>query len=263
MAVLYNLCVMKCVSTDGRTFSFVVLHGGCRGNIFIGEGAKVSLIDCGQFKALPRPQRVQLAELVLAVAEYQEATDDTQREMTKTKLANLVRGFGVTLAKGKEDDNDLACAVALLLFGDNDQELPGGYSTNELSEDSPIKQVASFPQELVLLGRATVLLKGIAKRLDIPFSLAQKWGAGCALTIDAASEPVLPLWGKEVVAVSIDPSNGDEKIRFQQVASLLKQWGKGKGKRFLERVVKSLPSDMRAKVLEAELRKQERKESGI
>ena len=38
-------------------------------NIFVGEGGKVSLIDCGQFKALPRPQRVQLAELVLAVAE--------------------------------------------------------------------------------------------------------------------------------------------------------------------------------------------------
>jgi len=70
--------------------------------------------------------------------------------------------------------------------------------------------------------------------------------------------------GKEVVAFSSasgdDPS---EKIRFQQVASLLKQWGKGKGKRFLERVVKSLPPDLRAKVVEAELRRQERKEAGM
>jgi len=253
-----RLCKL-CHTHDTDLSSFPLLSG----NIFIGEGAKVSLIDCGQFKALPRPQRVQLAELVLGVAEYQEATDDAQRQVSKATLANYVRGFGVTLMEGKEDDDDLACAVALLLFGDNDQELPGGYSTNELSENSPIKQVASFPQELVLLGRATVLLKGIAKRLDIPYSLAQKWGAGCALTIDAASEPVLPLWGKEVIAASESASEVSDKIRFQQVASLLKQWGKGKGKRFLERVVRNLPPDLRAKVLEAELRRQERKEAGI
>ena len=126
---------------------------------------------------------------------------------------------------------------------------------------SPIKQVALFPQELVLLGRATVLLKGIAKRLDVPFSLADKWGAGCALTIDAASEPVLPLWGKEVVAAAAAASDTDEKIRLRHVVSLLKKWGKGKGKRFLERVVKKLPPDLRTRVLEAELERQERKEA--
>ena len=145
------------------------------------------------------------------------------------------------------------------MFGDSDQELPGGYSSNELDDNSPIKQVASFPQELVLLGRATVLLKGIAKRLDVSFSLADKWGPGCALTIDAASEPVLPLWGKDVEAASgvYDASGGEGKIRFKQVARLLKQWGKGKGKRFVERAIKNLPPKLRAKVLEAELKRQE------
>jgi aarF domain-containing kinase len=229
-----------------------------QGNIFIGEGGKVSLIDCGQFKSLPRPQRVALAELVLAVAEYQEASD---KAVSKQKLADLVRGFGVKLAKGKQDDNDLACAVALFLFGDAGQELPGGYSTNELDEKSPIRLVASFPQELVLLGRATVLLKGIAKRLEVPFSLAEQWSAGCALTLDAASKPVLPLWGKEVVAAAVVARDTDEKIRLSHVASLLKKWGKGKGTRFIERVVRKLPPDLRGKVLEAEVRRQERKAS--
>ena len=173
----------------------------------------------------------------------------------------MVRGFGVKLAEGKQDDNDLACAVALFLFGDDGQELPCGYSTNKLDDMSPIRQVASFPQELVLLGRATVLLKGIAKRLDVPFSLAEKWGAGCALTIDAASEPVLPLWGKEVAAAAAAASDTDDKIRLRHVVSLLKKCGKGKGKRFLERVVKKLPPDLRTRVLEAELERQERKEA--
>lgn len=54
-----------------------------------------------------------------------------------------------------KDDDDLAAAVALFLFGDADKELPGGYSTNELDEKSPIKLIQGFPQEFVLLGRAT------------------------------------------------------------------------------------------------------------
>ena len=235
------------------------IHGDPHpGNIFIGEGGKVSLIDCGQFKALPRPQRVQLAELVLAVADYQEASEG-KKDDAKKRLAELVLNFGVKLTPGKENDVDLACSVALFLFGDAGQELPGGYSTNELSETSPIKLVMSFPQELVLLGRATVLLKGIAKKLDVPFSLAEQWSPGCALTMDAASKPSLPLWGKEVEAavIATDSSSGTEKIRFLQVARLLKQWGKGKGRRFLERVVRKLPPNLRAKILERELNKQQ------
>lgn len=73
-----------------------------------------------------------------------------------------MREFGVSFLEGKENDDDCACAVALLLFGDNGQELPGEFSTNEFSDASPIKQVTSFPQELVLLGRAS-LAKGYCK----------------------------------------------------------------------------------------------------
>lgn len=50
-----------------------------------------------------------------------------------------------------------------------------GFTSAELSSTSPIKAIASFPQELVLLGRATILIKGIAKRLGVPWSLADKW----------------------------------------------------------------------------------------
>ena len=231
------------------------------GNIFIGEGGKVSLIDCGQFKALPRPQRVQLAELVLAVASYQEASSESVKENSKKQLANLVRNFGVQLTQGEEENDDLACSVALFLFGDEETELPGGFSKNELDDNSPIKLVASFPQELVLLGRATVLLKGIAKKLEVPFSLASKWAPGCALALNSASEPVLPIWGKDMSS-SVAPDGDDgvpEKIRIRQVGRLLKQWGKGKGERLLERSVKRLPPALKAKVLQAELARRERK----
>ncbi|KAL3937007.1 MAG: hypothetical protein SGBAC_007792 [Bacillariaceae sp.] len=261
------------------------LHGDPHpGNIFIGEGGKVSLIDCGQFKALPRPQRVKLAELVLSVADYQDAaalgmeqnaSTDAGVKVTacKTRLANLVKDFGVTVAEENQEDIDLWCSIGLFLFGNADQTLPGNgkYSANELDDNSAIKLVKSFPQELVLLGRATVLLKGIAKKLEVPFSLADKWGPGCSLTLKAASEPTLPLWGKEIdvmggeassaqAGVTSTPGTKAEKIRFLQVLGVMKRWGRGKSSRFLERVVKRLPHNLKAQVLKAELRRQEHKE---
>mmetsp|Transcript_27628 Transcript_27628/g.41812 ORF Transcript_27628/g.41812 Transcript_27628/m.41812 type:complete len:608 (-) Transcript_27628:1611-3434(-) len=238
------------------------IHGDPHpGNIFIGDGGKVSLIDCGQFKALPRPQRVQLAELVLAVREYQRSSDKELPE-SKKELVRLVRKFGVKVREDREQDDNLWCSVALFLFGDADQKLPGGYSSNELDDESPIKLVTSFPQEFVLLGRATVLLKGIAKKLDVPFSLANKWADGCLLSKDTASNPTLPLWGKETTQVSQSSEGGEikEKVRFKQVTKVLKDWGRGKKSRFLERSVKKLPPRWKNKVLEYKLRQEEKKD---
>ncbi|CAB9498854.1 protein kinase UbiB [Seminavis robusta] len=237
------------------------IHGDPHpGNIFIGNGGKVSLIDCGQFKALPRPQRVELAQLLLAVAEYQFSKGAPEAERN---LANHVRGFGVTFMDGEQENDELACAVALVLFGDTGVPLPGGYSSNELSEDSPIKLIASFPQELVLMGRATVLLKGIAKRLDIPLSLAGRWNDGCLMTVEAASAPTLPLWGKSIVKGSGESTGteGDEKIRFRQIASLFKDYAKGKGKRLAERSVDKLPTKLRSRLLEYVVERQERRDA--
>ena len=224
---------------------------------------------------------MQLAKLILQVDEYQKAEGVDDANEAKAKLAGLIRDFGVKLMPEHENDDDLAAAVALFLFGDSDRALPGGYSTSELDEKSPIKLIASFPQEFVLLGRATVLLKGIAKRLDVPFSLAERWSKGCKLTVSAASAPQLPLWGKDVMddrdsgGISSASSRSsmkqsqqggggsdkDKKIEFRQVARLFKAWGKGKARRFIERVVKKLPDGLRAKVLEAELRRMEREDA--
>jgi len=51
-----------------------------------------------------------------------------------------------------------------------------------------------------------------------------------------------------------------EPLGAASIASLFKVWGKGKGRRFIERVAKKLPEGLRAKVLEAELRRMERQE---
>ena len=64
---------------------------------------------------------------------------------------NFNHPSGVTFKEGAGDE--CAAAVALVLFGNSDTILPGGYAGEEISENSPINQVTEFPQELVLLGK--------------------------------------------------------------------------------------------------------------
>ena len=194
-------------------FGSGMLHGDPHaGNIFIQEGGDISLLDCGQVKILTSPQKIGLAELVLQVNAWEtlsgqliksraggsskslEVADLEQRlQVTTRRLADKVRSFGVIFKAGVGDE--CAAAVAILLFGNTGTILPGGFAGEEMSPDSPIVQVQQFPQELVLLGRATVLIKGIANRLGLPWGLSDRWAAVAAEAI-AASAPAerQPIW---------------------------------------------------------------------
>ena len=82
------------------------------------------------------------------------------------------------------------------LFDDASEQLPGGYEQNELSPKSPATALKSFPQDLVLVARSSVLIKGLAAKLGVRWSLAKKWAtiAADALDLDPAfkSKPPSP-----------------------------------------------------------------------
>jgi len=61
-----------------------------------------------------------------------------------------------------------AAAVAMWLFDGSVESLPGGYDKGELSPNSPVKELETFPPELVLVGRATVLIK-VSERSERAF----------------------------------------------------------------------------------------------
>ncbi len=90
-----------------------------------------------------------------------------------TALTALALELGVVLRPGAAKEGP--AATAMWLFDGSVDQLPGGYSSNELSPDSPVKELASFPQELVLVGRNTILIKGVAARLNLDWSLAKEW----------------------------------------------------------------------------------------
>jgi hypothetical protein len=78
----------------------------------------------------------------------------------------------------------------------------------------------SFPQDLVLVGRSTVLIKGIAARVNVSWSLAEEWAP-------IARRALVP---RPVAAA------GRRAVRFRTVLALFGQWCRGKLARGLGRL---------------------------
>lgn len=165
-------------------------------------------------------------------------SDDDANDLRK--IGDLALELGV---KFNDDAGELAPpAVAFWLFDGSVEKLPGGYDLGELSPNSPVKELKSFPQDLVLVGRSTILIKGLSSRLGIPWSLCSEW----APTARHVLNPV-------PAAVATKEKG---KVRFRDVVSVLSTWGKGKA----SRVVTKLPSPLRTRVAGIVLRLQKRRE---
>lgn len=104
-------------------------------------------------------------------------------------LADAAMELGVVFKPECEDTTNVGAALAMWLFDSTAATtLPGGYDSNELSSRSPVAQVASFPQALVFVGRSTVLIRGLANRLRVPWSLAHEWAPAARLALAAPEE---------------------------------------------------------------------------
>merc|ERR1712032_1543270 len=138
---------------------------------------------------------------------------------------------------------EASAAVAMWLFDGSTKVLPGGYDLGELSPNSPVKELKSFPQDLVLVGRSSILIKGISDRLNIPWSLAKEWApiARDVLDVNTGKKKVTPA--------------SNERVRFRTVLSTLKNWSKGRTKK----IATKLPTPIRSRLAAYLVRREERK----
>mmetsp|Transcript_28369 Transcript_28369/g.56783 ORF Transcript_28369/g.56783 Transcript_28369/m.56783 type:complete len:610 (+) Transcript_28369:52-1881(+) len=205
------------------------------GNIFVLEDGSIGLIDFGQVKQISGRSRETLAKVMIALNNRES---DSNPSDLKT-IGDLALELGVTF---KPDIKDEApAAVAMWLFDGTVENLPGGYDKGELSPNSPVKDLESFPQDLVLVGRSSILIKGLSNRLGIPWSLAAEWAP--------IAEKVLALSSK---------GGGDvqQGVRFLDVLRILKTWTKGKVSLGASR----LPPPIRKRVATLAVKIQERRE---
>jgi aarF domain-containing kinase len=203
------------------------------------EDGRIGLIDFGQVKQIAGRARETLAKVMVALDDRESDENPADLET----ISRLALELGVELNEGTPPV--APAAVAMWLFDGSVDQLPGGYDKGELSPNSPVKALKSFPQDLVLVGRSTILIKGLSSRLNIPWSLSREWAP--------TARKVLAT-GTEQAAVSDKKSS---KIRMRDVIRLLGSWSRGK----VSRAVSRLPAPMRTKVAAVALHLQKRREA--
>jgi len=166
-------------------------------------------------------------------------SDDNPEDLEK--IGKLALELGVELNEDAKDE--AAAAVAMWLFDGSVENLPGGYDKGELSPNSPLKELKSFPQDLVLVGRSTILIKGLSNRLGIPWNLAGEWAPIAQSVLD-----------NRIQRTPIYDESG-QRVRFKEVWSTFKQWSKGRA----TSVVRRLPGPLRSRVASFLVKLEERK----
>ncbi|KAL7571549.1 hypothetical protein ACA910_020966 [Epithemia clementina (nom. ined.)] len=217
------------------------------GNIFVLENGEVGLIDFGQVKQISGRNRETLCKIMIALDERK--SDDNPEDLAK--IGKLALELGVELNENAQ--KEAAAAVGMWLFDGTVEHLPGGYDRGELSPNSPVKELKSFPQDLVLVGRSSILIKGLSDRLGVPWSLASEW-APIARDVLAANRanPYLGSGGGDGNRVVFADSG---RVRFRQVWQTFGQWSKGRAMDAVQR----LPGPLRAKLAAMALQREEKR----
>lgn len=204
------------------------------------ENGDIGLIDFGQVKQISGRNRETLAKVMIALDE--RVGDDRPEDLER--IGNLALELGVELNEDAKDE--AAAAVGMWLFDGSTEKLPGGYDLGELSQNSPVKELKSFPQDLVLVGRSSILIKGLSNRLDIPWSLSEEWAP---IARNVLKQGVMP-------PTTAGKDNSDvQRTRFAVVLKTLKQWAKGR----TNRVVTRLPSPIRSRLAAWLVRREEKR----
>ena len=133
------------------------------------KDGRIGLVDFGQHKQISLEKRKSLAKVMVSLAERGTEVTPEARDL----VTSLCLELGVELKP--DSPLEAAAAIGIWLFDGTATELPGGYDPGELSPNSPVRALQSFPQDLVLVGRSSVLIRGISSRLGIPWSLANVW----------------------------------------------------------------------------------------
>lgn len=191
----------------------------------------------GQVKQIGASQKLRLADLVLQVSRYGKPGGPTALDLSET-----VKGFGVEFEETARPE--CGAALALLLFGGTGALLPGNYSSMELSAESPLRAVKNFPSDLVMLGRATVIIKGIASKVGIPWNLADRFAEGARMAlecgVDGCSVPIYSTiaptrLGKELPRSAAGWQGGGNRRKFKEVKDAVRmvrqvarEWAVGK-----------------------------------
>jgi aarF domain-containing kinase len=118
-------------------------------------------------KSISDTYRKTLAQAVLSIAPTEDDGADIEA------LWQLMHDLGIVVKDGAP--REAGAALGMWMFDGSATTLPGNYDAHELSPKSPVRDIETFPEDLVLIARSSVLVKGMGSRLNVPWSLAKEW----------------------------------------------------------------------------------------
>lgn len=135
---------------------------------------KIGLIDYGQCKRLNPKERVQIAQLILSIA----------NKDSDAKIAAHFRALGI---QTQNDSNRFLAEFGRLMFGSfESKHLDHSWHRDLHKED----KVVYFPRELSMVYRTSLLLRGLAMSLQFNPSVGEEWRHHAQAAIDEYKEEV-------------------------------------------------------------------------
>jgi len=123
---------------------------------------QLGLIDYGQVKNLTKQERLHMCEIIIALA-----NDD------KEKIVNLMKEAGF---KSKTMNEDVIYKYAKVSYDEDNDELTEGKHIQMFMEDLQARDaIDKLPDQYIMVGRASVMLRGFAHALRQSRSIAQAW----------------------------------------------------------------------------------------
>ncbi|GLI59949.1 hypothetical protein VaNZ11_002002 [Volvox africanus] len=141
---------------------------GHPGNILIGRGGRVGLLDYGQSKQLPDEKRMAFAELVLA--------------LNRGHASEISAALGDLGVVTERKDPDIRTEMAYGMFDTRGK-------VNPFDPNSPLKRstISTFPADMFFVMRVVQLLRGLANGMGIDdFSCARQWAPFAKDTLSRA-----------------------------------------------------------------------------
>jgi len=207
------------------------------GNIMVLSDGRVGLIDFGQVKQISGRLRETLCKSMIAL-------DERQDDQGSDLVGKLALELGVEL---KEDAQpEAAAALGIWLFDGTVKKLPGGYE-GEMSLNSPVKALKSFPPDLVLVARSSILINALSHKLNVPWSLAKEWAPIARQVLETNYNSSLTMESGR---------DAEARVRFRDVTTAFRLWGKGRAMK----AVRNLPDGaLRSRVANFVLKREERR----
>jgi len=139
------------------------------GNIILMPDGRLGLIDYGQVKRIDVDVRRAYAKLILAVAE------GDAKECHRIVQSSKPEGFG---AKSKNSSVDVSFKLATFWNDRDTPDVTEGLNLQEFLDEMEARDpVIKAPDEMVMIARVSVLLRGMGNAFNIRLRMAEAWRA--------------------------------------------------------------------------------------